>query len=319
MAKKEEKVKEEKSELLIISGLGETTLEKLTTNGISTLMGLATQSPANIADMCGISENVARKMIQSARENLNLGFEVASKYAKKRDKIKKIGTGCTNFDEMLEGGFESGHINEVFGQYGTGKTQLAHLLVAQALKENKDNKAIYLDTESTFRADRLIDFSKALGMEEEDVMERVFVARAYNSEHQMLLTDEIEKMLQKDNSYRIIIVDSLTSHFRSEFIGRGTLATRQQMLNKHMHQLIKMADIYNMVVLVTNQVSSSPASFFGDPTMPVGGHIVGHNSCIRIYLRPGKQGCIHAKLTDSPNMPNNECNYNIRESGFENV
>ncbi len=318
MAKKEKEINVE-CELLQISGLGEATALKLTENGISTLMSLATQSPASIADMCGISENVARKLIQGARDNLKLGFEIASDYSKKRDKIKKIGTGCSNFDDMIEGGFESGHINEVYGQYGTGKTQLAHLLVVQALKENKENKAIYLDTESTFRADRLIDFAKANGLTEEDVMSRVFVARAYNSEHQMLLTDEIEKMLQKDNSYRIIIVDSLTSHFRSEFIGRGTLASRQQFLNKHMHQLIKLADIYNMVVLVTNQVSSSPGSFYGDPTVPVGGHIVGHNSCVRIYLRPGKQGSIHAKLTDSPNMPNNECNYLITTDGFVNV
>ncbi len=309
-----------KSELSILKGAGPTTIEKLESAGISTLMSLAVTTPVEVSTIAGISESVARKLIQQARENLKLGFEKAKEFAKRRDKIRKIGTGCSDFDGMLEGGFESGVITEVYGQFGSGKTQLAHLLVVRALIENKDNKAIFLDTENTFRPDRIKDFAEANGLDFDDAMNRIYVSRAYNSDHQILLVEEIEKMLQKNGeNYRILVIDSLTSHFRSEFVGRGTLAERQQKLNKHMHQLLKIADLYNLVVLVTNQVHANPAQFYGDPTTPVGGHIVGHNSAFRIYVRPGKGGSIYAKLVDSPNLPSNECNFFIKKEGFVNV
>ena len=154
------------------------------------------------------------------------------------------------------------------------------------------------------------------GVDPDDALQRILVSRAYNSDHQMLLIDEVEKMVQKDNTFRILVVDSLTSHFRSEFQGRGALAGRQQKLNKHMHQLLKIADLYNMVVIVSNQVMSNPAQMFGDPTSPIGGHIVGHNSTFRIYMRLGKAGSIYAQLKDSPNLPNLDCNFYITKDGF---
>lgn len=218
---------------------------------------------------------------------------------------------------MLDGGFESGALSEIYGEWGVGKTQLCHLLVVRALLENKGSKAIFIDTENTIRKDRLIDFAKANGIDTELALNNILVSRAYNSDHQMLLIDEVEKMLQNDNTIRILVVDSLTSHFRAEFIGRGTLANRQQKLNKHMHQLLKIADIYNLVVVVSNQVQSDPGQMFGNPIKPIGGNIVGHASTIRIYLRRGKAGSIHADLVDSPNLPRNECNFLLTKDGFE--
>jgi len=305
-------------EIKDLTGVGPATIEKLDSAGICTLMNLAVSSPSEVADVAGISETLARKLIKQARDNLKLGFEKAREFAKKREDVRKVGTGCSDFDEILDGGLESGTITEVFGQCGVGKTQLAHLLVVRALLEDEKNKAIYVDTENTFRDDRIKDFANANGVDADKAMDRIFVARAYNSDHQMLLIDEVEKMLQQDSTYRVLVLDSLTSHFRAEYIGRGTLARRQQKLNKHMHQLLKIADLYNLVVLVTNQVSASPAQFYGDPTTPVGGHIVGHNSAFRIYMRPGKTGSIFAKLVDSPNLPNKDCYFYITKEGFIN-
>ena len=307
------------TKIIDLPGVGPSTVTKLTDAGLGTVMSIAVSSPQEISTVAGLSESVARKIIKNARDNLKLGFEKATDYAHRRDKIQKISTGCTNFDSIIDGGFESGAITEVYGQFGSGKTQLSHITVVRALLENKDNKAIYIDSENTFRADRIKDFATANGLDPEEALDRIYVARAYNSDHQMLLIDEVEKTLQTDNSYRIIVVDSLTSHFRAEFIGRGTLATRQQKLNKHMHQLLKLADLYNMVVLVTNQVMAKPDSFFGDPTQAIGGHIVGHNSTFRIYMRPGKAGSIFAKLMDSPNLPNNDTNFMVTKEGFVNV
>jgi len=312
-------VKEKVSEIASVKGVGSTTLEKLETNGLKTYMAIATSSPTEISTICGLSENKARGIIKACREKVSLGFETARNYAKKRNKVKKIGTGCSNFDDVLGGGFESSTVTEVYGRTAAGKTQLSHLLVVRALLEDKDNKAIYIDSESTFRADRIKDFAEANGLDSDEVMDRIVIARSYNTDHQLLLVDELESILQKDNTFRILVVDSLTSHFRADFSGRGELAPRQQKLNKHLHQLLKLADLYNLVVVVTNQVQSDPGQFYGNPEKPIGGNILSHSVTSILYVRPAAKGTWSVKLVDSPNLPVADANYTITKDGFENV
>lgn len=115
----------------------------------------------------------------------------------------------------------------------------------------------------------------------------------------------------------MIIVDSLTSHFRADFVGRGELAGRQQKLNRHLHQLQKLADAYNIAIYVTNQVMSRPDILFGDPTAPVGGHILGHMSTYRIYLRRGKEGTRIARMVDAPNLPEAEAVFIVTPEGIK--
>ena len=160
-------------------------------------------------------------------------------------------------------------------------TQIGHQLAVniQLPKEKggADGMAVYIDTENTFRPERIKQMAEGVGLNPEEVLNNMKVARAYNSDHQMLLLDKVEDLIVNEKlPIKLIIVDSLIGHFRSEFVGRGTLADRQQKLNKHMHALLRLADLYGVVVYVTNQVSSDPAAFFGDPTKPVGGNIVGH-------------------------------------------
>jgi len=145
------------------------------------------------------------------------------------------------------------------------------------------------------------------------------VAKAYNSDHQMLLAEMIEDLIKKGNNVKLVVVDSLTALFRAEYVGRGTLAVRQQKLNRHMRTLAKTADLHNVCILVTNQVMAKPDQFFGDPTEAIGGHIVGHNSTFRIYLRKGKKGTRVAKLIDSPNLPDNEASFMITMEGVRDV
>ena len=154
-----------------------------------------------------------------------------------------------------------------------------------------------------------------MGLDPSEVLERIHVARAYNSAHQMLLVDEIQRM-GRSIDVRLIIVDSLTSHFRAEFLGRGMLATRQQKLNRHLKDLKKLADVNNALVLVTNQVHSKPDAMWGDPTKPIGGHIVGHASTFRLYLRKSKGGRRIARLVDSPNLPDGEAVFNVTSEGL---
>ena len=306
-------------QLADLPGVGPATVTKLTDAGLGTLMAMAVSSPTEVSTVAGLSESVARKIIKAARAELQLGFEKAKDYAHKRDKIKKIGTGCSAFDEVLDGGFESSTVTQVYGRTASGKTQLSHLMVVRALMEDPKNKAIYLDSESTFRLSRIKDFCEANKVDYEDAMERIRVARSFNTDHQMLLVDEIEKMLQEDNTYRILVIDSLTSHFRADFSGRGELAPRQQKLNKHLHQLLKIADLHNLVVIVTNQVQSDPGQFYGNPEKPIGGNILSHSVTSIIAVRPGAKGTWVMKLVDSPCLPVGEASYVITKDGFENV
>src|SRR5947199_95695 len=148
-----------------------------------------------------------------------------------------------------------------------------------------------------------------------NVAKKIHIARAFNSHHQMLLVEKAQELTQ-DFPIRLIVIDSLTAHFRAEYIGRGVLAERQQLLNKHIHELMRFGDIHNAVIYVTNQVHAKPDAFFGDPTRPVGGHIVGHSATFRVYLRKSKGGKRIARLIDSPNLPEAEAVFSVSEDGI---
>jgi DNA repair protein RadA len=301
MVKKEMEVED-------LPGVGKTTGEKLRLAGYDNLISIAVTTPKELVDVSGVTEATARKIIKASRENLDMGFKIASEVS---DSKEKISTGSKALDSILGGGVEIGSITEFFGAYGSGKTQLAHFLSVMIQTMTEDGITVYIDTENTFRTKRIKDFAKGLGLDPEEALKRVKVARAYNTDHQMLLIDKAEELVKNGEKVKLLIVDSLTSHFRAEYVGRGTLAERQQKLNKHMHAIAKFADINNVAVLLTNQVMAKPDMFFGDPNAPIGGHIVGHNSTFRIYLLRKKDGVRKAKLVDAPDLPDNECEFKV--------
>ncbi len=304
-----------------LPGVGAATAAKLRESGYSTLMSVAVATPGELVELAGVTEATARKMINFARDKLEMGFETGEDLLKRRERIQKISTGSTAFDELLGGGgIETGAITECFGEFGSSKTQIAHLLSVNALAADPEATVVFIDTENTFRPERIKQFAEGAGISPELALRRIRVARAYNSDHQMLLAEKIEDLAKKQGlNIRLIVVDSLTAHFRAEFVGRGTLADRQQKLNKHMHTLMKMADTLNAAVYVTNQVMAKPDIFFGDPTQAIGGHIVAHASTFRIYLRKGKKGSRVAKLVDSPSLPDGECMFYVEQNGLKDV
>ena len=317
-----EKAEEGKEmEIRYLQGVGPATAEKLVAAGYDNMMSIAVASPGELVEAAGVTEVAARKMINGARSKLKMGFESADQLLKKREQIEKISTGSVPFDKILGGGIETGAITEIFSEYGGGKTQMAHIFATyvQKMKNEKDPVAVYVDTENTFRPDRIKQLAVGAGIDPDAALKHIKVARAYNSDHQMLLAEKIEELIKQGNNVKLIIVDSLTAHFRAEFIGRGTLAERQQKLNKHMHVLLKLADQYNVAVYVTNQVMSKPDVFFGDPTAAIGGHIVAHASTFRLYLRKGKKGSRVVKLVDSPNLPEAEASFYVEESGLRDI
>jgi DNA repair protein RadA len=183
-------------------------------------------------------------------------------------------------------------------------------------KGGANGKAVFIDTEGTFRPERIKQIAEAIGATPEKVLKNIFVARAFNADHQILLIDKIGEMIKNEEPIKIVIIDSLTAHFRAEYAGRGMLADRQQKLNKYLHNLMKLAETYNLAIYVTNQVLTNPAMMFGDPTVAVGGNIVAHGSTYRMYLRRGKKDSRVAKLIDSPNLPDNETIFFLTKEGI---
>ena len=319
---KTEKIEKKEFKMEDLPGVGAATAEKLKEAGYTDLMALAIASPGEITETAGVGEAVARKIINTARNKLDMGFETGEDVLKKRELIIKLTTGCKALDVLLGGGFETGGISETFGEFGSSKSQIAHVLAVRAQmpieKGGSNGKVLFIDGESTFRPERIIQIAKGLNLDPTETLKNIITARAFNSDHQMLLAEKAEEIVKKEN-IKLIIVDSLTAHFRADFSGRGELADRQQKLNKHMHTLMKLASTYNLCVYVTNQVSADPAMFFGDPTKAIGGNIVGHNSATRIYLRKGKKGTRVAKLIDSPYLPDGECCFMVTDEGIKDV
>ncbi|MFQ6051128.1 MAG: DNA repair and recombination protein RadA [Candidatus Hydrothermarchaeota archaeon] len=314
MVKEAERIKS----LEELPGVGPAIAEKLKEAGYLSLESIAVATALELKEVADIGESTAIKIINSARNACDMGFFRGDEILEKRKQIGRITTNSKNFDHLLGGGIETQAITELFGEFGSGKTQVAHqvAVTVQLPKEQGglERGAIYVDTENTFRPERIQQMSEALGLDPAETLKNIHVARAYNSDHQMLLVEKAED-ITKEEDVGVIIVDSLTSHFRAEYVGRGTLAPRQQKLNRHLHTLQKLADLYNLSVLVTNQVMARPDMFFGDPTQAVGGHVVGHQATFRLYLRKSKGGKRIARLVDSPNMPEGECVFRIVEAG----
>ncbi|MFH0859689.1 MAG: DNA repair and recombination protein RadA [Candidatus Altiarchaeota archaeon] len=302
-----------------LEGVGAAAAEKLREGGFDSIESVATASVGEIMEL-GFSDNTAAKVINSARKSLKMGFESGLEILAKRQQVGKLSTGSKELNKLFGGGVETQAITEFFGMYGSGKTQIAHQLAVNIqlprAKGGLEGNAIYIDTENTFRPERIQQMAKAAKIDPEETLKNIFVARAYNSDHQMILAEKAAEIM-KERNVKLVVVDSLTAHFRAEYTGRGTLATRQQKLNRHMHTLQrKISDPHNAAVVVTNQVMSRPDILFGDPTVPIGGHIVGHHSTFRVYLRKGKAGKRVAKLIDSPNMPDAECVFEVTTDGI---
>ena len=303
-----------------LPGVGPATAEKLREAGFDELLALAVMSPGDLADQAELGEAVATKIISGAKKMANIGgFISGDALLERRREVLKLSSKVESIDDLLGGGFETQALVEVYGAFGSGKTQIGHQLAVNCtlpMEEGGfDGDVFYIDTEDTFRPERISQMARGHGLDPDQVLSRIHVARAYNSAHQMLLVDEIKRM-SKGLNVKMIIVDSLTSHFRAEFIGRAMLANRQQKLNRHLKDLKQLADVNNALVLVTNQVHSKPDAMWGDPTKPIGGHVLAHASTFRLYLRKAKGGRRIARLVDSPNLPDGECGYQVTQEGL---
>ncbi len=305
-----------------LDGVGPAMSSKLRSAGLTTVEAIAVTPPKEIAQKTGIGFNTVLNIVAAARKSACVDFITAEELWKKRQTLLKCSTGSKNLDELLGGGIETQAITEFIGEYGVGKTQICLMLCVMAQlpleKGGLTGNVAYIDTEGTFMPERIFEIANSLELDPHKTLGNIFLARAYNSSHQCLLTDNLFKFCP-ENDIKLVIVDSMIGHFRGEYIGRENLSERQQTLNSQLHKLLRLTEAFNLPVIVTNQVQANPAQFFGDPNKPAGGHVMAHACTHRVYLRRGRQGTRLAKVIDSPYLPENSTRFKITEKGIEDV
>ena len=305
-----------------IPGVGPATSEKLKEMGFHTVESLATATIKELTT-AGVGDKQAAKVITEARDSLALSFIRADELIKMRQNVKRLSTGSKQLDELLGGGLETQTITEYYGEYGVGKSILCHQLAVNVqLPEERgglNGAALYIDTENTFRPEWIVRMANALGLDPTQTAKNIIYSEAFNSDHQILVLEKADKIIQ-ENKVKLIIVDSLTAHFRSEYLGREMLAERQQKLNSHLHRLVRLSRAFNACAVVTNQVMSRPDQFFAMAVEAVGGHIVSHTSHTRVFLRRTASGPVRiCRLVSSPYLPEGERIFKITEEGIKDI
>jgi DNA repair protein RAD51 len=305
------------------AGLSKTDLNALVEHGIHCVETIAFMPLRKLTEVKGIGEQKAQKIMNAAKALVPMRMVSAAEMLQMRKNMVQLTTGSSLLDALLGGGIETGQITEIFGEFRCGKTQLCHTLcVACQMPIDRgggESKALYIDTEGTFRPERLQSIAERYELNVEDVLENVTYARAYNAEHQEKLLLEAAAVFC-ESRYALLVVDSATGLFRTDYTGRGELAERQQALNRFLRKLQRIADEHGVAVVITNQVMSTPdsgpAAFMGPQVKPVGGHIIGHASQTRLFLRKGKGNTRICKIYDSPSLPEGEAMFEITEGGI---
>ena len=302
-----------------IPGVNPAMAEKLEAAGYVSAWTLVVAKPEEVSEKTGIPVVTVQKIIENARRMLGIRFKTAREVKQERLNIGKITTGSKALDELLGGGIETKTITEFYGEYGSGKTQICHQLSVNVQlppeRGGLSGRAVYIDTEGTFRWERIEAMARALGLNPDVAMDNIYYIRAYNSDHQMSIIEELFSFVPKNN-VKLVVIDSATSHFRAEYPGREHLAERQQKLNAHLHQLLRLAEAYNIAVVVTNQVMARPDVFYGDPTVAVGGHVLAHVPGVRVHLKKARGNKRIARVVDAPHLPEGEAVFAITEEGI---
>lgn len=314
-------------ELTEIKGVGETTAKKLNSIGIYDVWQLMTRSPREISDLTGMDSEAANDLFERAREALDQDnktlIQRGTDIKIKRENAKKITTGSESIDNLLLGGVETGASTEVYGEFGAGKTQFIHTLLCsvQQLEEkgglstaDKPACAAIIDTEGTFRPERIESISKRFGLDPEKSLQNIIVCKVRNSYEERRALEEIERLIVNEN-LKLLVIDSTTGLFRSEYIGRGNLSDRQGAINRFVSLAAHIADTYNIAVIFSNQVMADPSQMFGDPKKAIGGNVMAHTSTYRIYFRKSGDYRI-AEMKDSPHHPDGECMFGVVEGGI---
>ncbi len=309
-------------ELLQENGINNSDINKLKEAGFNSLESLSYTARKNLTTIKGFSEAKIDKIIKIVDEILNYKIQPSTVALQKRKKLTRITSGSKELDTLLGGGFESDSITELFGEFRTGKTQICHTLCVTCQLPKSDGggegKAIYIDTEGTFRPEKLALIAERFGLDPKETIENVYYARAYNSDHQQRLLVQV-CALMCEQKFSLLIVDSATALYRTDYTGRAELSNRQISLGRFLRNLQKIADEHKIVVVITNQVVATVDgnAFGGNDKKPIGGHIMAHACQTRLYLKKGLKQNRICKIYDSPSLPEAEASYSITDRGID--
>lgn len=303
-----------------LSEVEDVTARRLQDAGYKTIESLATAKTKDVQKAVEVGESKARRIVDEAKSVSGRDrFVTADRILDKRGDVGWITTGCEEVDNLFGGGVETQAVTEVFGEFGSGKTQLAHQLCVNIQlpfdKGGLDGNAIYIDTENTFRPRRIKSMARGADLDPEEALKNIFVAKVVNTDQQLITAEKAQEIVEEKN-VRLLVVDTVTSLFRAEYVGREALAERQQKLGQHLLTLHRLADLNNVAVLVTNQVQANPDAFVGESTQPIGGHVLGHSATNRIYLRKSRGSRRIARVVDSPELPEGEAVFRISGEGI---
>ncbi|MEM2849210.1 MAG: DNA repair and recombination protein RadA [Candidatus Bathyarchaeia archaeon] len=306
-----------------VNGLSGSTISRLKSAGFHTVESILVTPLKELIQKSDIGDDTAERVLDAARSLVSVDFITARELYEQRKNAMKLTTGCRALDGLLDGGVETQAIVELIGEYGTGKSQICMMLsVTCQLPRDRGGLGggvLFIDTEGTFSPNRVYAMAQGLGLNPEQVLSGIIYARAYNSDHQIFIVDNCSRVIEESN-VKLIIVDSVVSHFRGEYVGRESLAERQQKLNMHLHRLLRLAEVYNLAVVVTNQVLANPQAFFSDPNRPAGGNVLAHASTHRVLLKRKKDNVRQATVIDSPSLPSDRTvDFMITGKGIEDV
>ncbi|KAD3068414.1 hypothetical protein E3N88_36294 [Mikania micrantha] len=308
------------------SGIAALDIKKLKDAGLCTVESVAYSPRKELLQIKGISEAKVDKIVEAASKLVPLGFTSAGQLHEQRQEIIQISSGSRELDKILDGGIETGSITEIYGEFRSGKTQLCHTLCVTCQlpldQGGGEGKAMYIDAEGTFRPQRLLQIAdRWFGLNGNDVLENVAYARAYNTDHQSRLLLEAASMMV-ETRFALMIVDSATALYRTDFSGRGELSARQMHLAKFLRSLQKLADEFGVAVVITNQVVAQvdgSAMFAGPQIKPIGGNIMAHASTTRLALRKGRGEERICKVISSPCLAEAEARFQISTEGVNDV
>lgn len=275
-------------------------------------------------DVKGISEQKAQKLKDLIKTNqlVALGFQTATTRLECMKDMILISTGSNDLDTLLGGGIETGSLTELFGEFRTGKTQLCHTLCVTAQRPldqgGAEGRVIYVDTEGTFRPQKLVAIAERFQMNPEEVLDNIICARAHNSEQQLELLSDAAALMS-ESRFALLVVDSATALYRTDYSGRGELSERQMHLAQFLRQLTRLAEEFGIAVVITNQVVANPdgMSFAKDATKPIGGNIIAHASTTRLRFKKGRGENRVCQVYDSPTLPEAECTFSVGAAGVE--
>ncbi|MBD3187911.1 DNA repair and recombination protein RadA [Candidatus Bathyarchaeota archaeon] len=275
---------------------------------------------STINDLSRVSSTGASPLFTRNMEHHSVYFITASELMKSRSNSLKLPTGSKALDAILHGGYREGSLTEISGPSGSGKTQLVHQACVNLLQFNLSTnakfRALFIDTEGTFRPERLLQMAIANGMNVKNVLRDIIYARVYNFSHQIVVIEKARDII-KEQGVKLLVVDSIINHLRAEYGITGTqLVRRQQLLNVHLHQLLQLAGNFGMITIITNQVMVDLSGVAINKVKPVGGNIMAHGCAYRLMVGKNRGRSRVAELIHAPDLPQDRAIYYISEQGI---